>query len=619
MSWTPHNVRTNPDPLLALFDAEMLRIEQAEEQEILEAAMASPAIHFSVFCKIRDEDNVVISPRPNILQLRITEAYETLKHLGVRVRLIVTKPRRAGCSSFVEHIGYHEAMRKPIEGLTIADDKEGSKSAMAKLGSYKDYDSYPWQVTIEQESTTSISWSNGSKWTVDTARNPDAGAGDTRQFGHMSETSKWPKTLTLNDERTMACAIPTFSGMDTTIISESTPEEATGWQHGTWENESMWLSEFLERWKQGFRPEEQWIKIFAAWYEFEKNCRQTDCTEAEIEEIKATLSDVEAKEIALYGLTWEQVAWRRETVKTKCKGDEKIFSFYYPSDPVSCWLQSGSARFDLFKLADMKHRAETIQPEQGFLVKQDHGPIVWQPMHDGSGDILMWERAREGMAYLITCDPATGKSQTKGADPDATSILVLRGKYYDPDLQRMFPTRVVARVKAPFFEDDDIAGMYIDRLSRFYGRCICALETNQGLQVLRVLKDAKVPLYKRVVESAKTKQMEEQYGFKLNDDNQRRMLIDGLAAAMRTEELDVPCPHVLKQMMKFIRKTNGRAEAAPGEHDDDVMALAMGWEVIPYATVYTTRVVRDIDPPDMAQPGRKGSGWRTVSNVRRGW
>jgi hypothetical protein len=619
MSWVPHNVKTNPDRLLVRFDEEMARLADAPEEDILVAATVSPVIHFSMFCKIRDEDNAVISPRPNILQLRIAEAYETLKALGVRVRIIVTKPRRAGCSSFVEHIGYHEAMRRPIEGLTIADDKEGSKAAMAKLESYGKFDSFPWGVSIDQQSTTSLTWSNGNKWTVNTARNPDAGAGDTRQFGHMSETSKWPKTLTLNDARTMACAIPTFSGMDTTIISESTPEEAAGWQFDTWDGPSMWLSEFMERWKAGYRPEEQWIKVFAAWYEFEKNCRQTPCTEPEIEEMKATLSTVEDEEIAKYGLTWEQVAWRRETLKNKCQGDEKTLAFYYPSDPVTCWLQSGTARFDLAKLADLKHRAETLQPDRGYLVRQaGGGSVVFQAQYDGSGVIEVFEHPKERMTYLVACDPATGKSQTKGADPDATSILVLRGKYYDLDLQRSIPAKVVARVRAPLFDDDDVVGGHIERLSAWYGGCIVALEVNQGLHILRVLKDAGVPLYKRIVESAKTKQTEEQYGFKLTDANQRRMVIDGLAAAMRNDELDIPCPHILGQMMKFVRKPNGRAEAAPGAHDDDVMALAMGWEIIPSATIYTRRSVRDVDPSDMAKPGRK-TGWRVVGNAKQGW
>jgi hypothetical protein len=214
----------------------------------------------------------------------------------------------------------------------------------------------------------------------------------------------------------------------------------------------------------------------------------------------------------------------------------------------------------------------------------------------------------------VVCDPATGESQTIGADPDRTSIKVWRARYFDPVLDRAFPAKLVARLRGPFYGDDDIAGGHIDRLSRYYGGAICGLEVNQGLQVLRVLKDAGVPLYKRVVESHRTKSKEEQYGFKLTDDNQRRMVIEGLAAAIRNREVEILDPHSIHELMVFVTKPNGRSEAASGEHDDDVMGDAMAWEVMPSATEYIERRATNVDPVDRG-PG----GWRSVNAVKRGW
>jgi hypothetical protein len=271
-------------------------------------------------------------------------------------------------------------------------------------------------------------------------------------------------------------------------------------------------------------------------------------------------------------------------------------------------------------LAEWKKQARGSKPETGYLVRQDSPGrrVAWSQTYDGTGEIEIWEHPMEGFAYVIACDPATGESQTVGADPDRTSIQVWRQKYYDPDLGRAVPAKLVARVKAPFTGDDDIAAGHIDRLSHFYGRCICALEVNQGLQVLRLLRDAGVPLYKRIVESHRTKSKEEQWGFKLNDDNQRRMLVAGLAAAIRNREIEVRCPNWIGEAMKFVTKQNGRSEAASGAHDDDVMCGAMVWEILPFATVYARRVVRNVDPPDM-QKGNRREGWRVVNNVKRGW
>ena len=591
------------------------------EEELKAYAYNSPAMHFGLCMEILDKNNRYIRPKPNVLQLRISEVIETIRDEcpGLRARIIAVKPRRAGCSTFSLHCGYHEAQRRPIQGITIADCAKNSAMLTERLADFSGHDSFPWNNPLTVDNDGEKKWFNGSGWEIDTAENKDAGVGGTRQFGHFSEVAKFPQTAIKNDKKTMSACLPSLDGPETTGIAESTPENAHGWFHGTY-HDAITLEELLKRWKQGFRPEEIWIRVFAAWWEFDDNARQETVSKVEREHIDNTLDDEEIEDREKFGLTYEQLAWRRDTIHSQCDGDPAIFRYYYPKDDVSCWISAGSARFDVAKLSEMKFRSEQITPDRGFLVKQDDkSKVLWQSMRDGTGNIEMWEQPKEGMAYLVACDPATGESQTVGEDPDATSILVLRSKYYDPDLQKTFKTKVVARVKAPFFKDDDIVGREVTRLSEIYGRCITVLEVNQGLHVLRVLKDAGVPLFKRVVESHKTKRMEEQYGFKLNDQNQRRMVIDGLAAALRNDEIEIPCPHILNQLMKFIRTKKGRYEAAPGEHDDDVMSLAMGWECIASATTFSRKVVRDVDPPDMVKPGKRTTGWRVVNANKTGW
>ncbi|MCE5310431.1 MAG: hypothetical protein LLG20_22570 [Acidobacteriales bacterium] len=589
-------------------------------QDKLEAlAYNSPATHFCLFMEIKDKNGRWIRPKPNVLQLRISETIETIraKCPGTRIRIIAVKPRRAGLSTFSLHCGYHEAMRRPIEGITIADRRENSQMLIERLGEYSTHDSFPWENRVIRNAQGIFEWDNGSRWTIDSAENPDAGVGGTRHFGHFSECSKYPQTAIKNDVKTMTAALPSFSGSDTICIAESTPEGAAGWFYGTFDEEAMWLDDFLKRYAEGFRPEQQWIKVFAAWWEFDDYRRQNPVSEAERAEIDATLSDLEREEREKFGLTYEQLAWRRETIASECDGDPRIFAYYYPSDPISCWIASGTPRFDMQILADMKKKAKDVTPDTGYLVTQHNGVVTWSRDERGAGEILMFEEPREGMAYIVACDPATGESQTMGADPDRTSIAVWRQKFFDPDLKLARCAKLVARVRPPFTGDDDIAAGHIARLSKFYGGCMIALEVNQGLQVLRCLLDASLPIYKRIVFSHKTNAKEEQYGFKLTDQNQRRMVIDGLAAAIRNREIE-PDFHTIEELMKFVRKPNGRYEAASGAHDDDVMQAAMAWEVLPSATVFARKVRRDVDPTDMATGNRK-QGWRVVSNVRRGW
>lgn len=596
-------------------------LDQSTTEELEALAYKSPAVHFALYMEIKDKTAAWIRPTPNVLQLRISEVIETIQELdpSIKVRIVGVKPRRAGLSTFSLFCGYHECQRRAIEGITIADCKDNSEMLVGRLGEFTSHDSFPWENPLVRNPAGEFEWSNGSRWTIDTAENPDAGVGGTRQFGHFSECSKYPQTEKKNDKKTMAAVLPSLNGEGTIAIAESTPEGAQGWFYDTFD-EGMWLDDFLKRYEQGFRPEQVWIKVFAAWWEFDEYRRSNPVSEVERMEIDRTLSDIEREEREKYGLTYEQIAWRRDTIAGECNGDPKVFAFYYPSDPVTCWIASGSPRFDIAKLIDWKRRAKEVPFDSGYLAKQEGSKrVTFSHSYDGTGEIKIWEMPLEGMAYVVCCDPATGESQTVGADPDRTSIGVWRQKYYDPAIGKTMRAKLVARVRGPFFGDDDIAAGHIDRLSSFYGRCICGLEVNQGLQVLRCLRDAGVPLFKRIVESHKTKSKEEQWGFKLTDQNQRRMIIEGLAAAIRNDEIEILCPDMIDELMKFVTKPNGRSEAASGAHDDDVMMAGMAWEVLPSATVYARTVRNPVDPPDMVKPGSKRQGWRTVSNVKQGW
>lgn len=585
------------DPLITQFNEFLAALAHAPDVEFEAAAIASPAVHFALYCQIRDQDNNLIrDPMPNILQLRMCEAFETIRAMGIKVRIIVTKPRRAGCSSFVEHIGYHTAMQRPINGMTIADDKAGSQAAMAKLASYATTDSFKWGVRILSSPAHSISWSNGSTWIVDTAENADAGAGDTLNFFHGTEVSKWPKTSVKNDAKVMSCVAPALSGRNTVMFCESTPEGAEGWQFETWQT-AVWLHELIEMREKGICPEEIWVKVFAAWFEFPENRRVEKVSDAEIEEINLTLTDIEAFEIEKYGLDWEQVAWRRDTIAAKCNKDPKVFSYYYPSDPVSCWLTSGSPRFDMSTLVKWEDLARNITPEAGFLVKQDRGNVTWHPSMDGTGDIYIWERPLPGLRYIVTFDPAESKSQTIGTNTDAHSISVWRAAYHDTLTNRWKRAKLVARVAPPFRAEEDEAAKHVIRLSIYYGRALIAQETNKGFHALRVLQEAGMPLYKRKPISHRTGKVEEQYGFK-TDSNNREAIISGLASAIANDNLEIHCMHTLGEMKSFIRNSKGRSEAGSKAHDDDVMAAAIAHEVLPSATEYMRHEARNEDPPD---------------------
>jgi hypothetical protein len=100
--------------------------------------------------------------------------------------------------------------------------------------------------------------------------------------------------------------------------------------------------------------------------------------------------------------------------------------------------------------------------------------------------------------------------------------------------------------------------------------------------------------------------------FRLNDQQDRNAIIEGFAAAIRERAIEVTCFHSIGEYKAFITKTKGRAEAAAGAHDDDVLADCMAWEVLPSASEYRETKAQHVDPPDRHT-------WRKVNGVRRGW
>ncbi|WP_009964750.1 hypothetical protein [Verrucomicrobium spinosum] len=572
-------------------------VDDLTDDEIEDIARESPVVHFGSYLSIFDKDNVERVPKPNILQIRINEALMTLKALEAPVRLLVTKIRQCGGSTFSLEVAYHEGRNRKVDAVIIADVGRNSEKMLTRLEDYKNKDQFPWDTEMVAKHGK-ISLTNGTTFEIDSAQNWNAGISRTRQVFLASETPKWSRSGAKNDKRIMAAVLPSIPKRPgTVVISEGTPFGASGWQYEQWQG-ALTLEEFVRRLKAGeSNPGNGWVKIFAGWFEFEEN--QVPITDREREQIGARLSNRELAGIERYGWTPEQIAWRRATIDSECGGSEEDFDQYYPEDDVSCWLSSGRPRFDMGKLVELETRARSASPETGRLVLQDDGEMVsWSPDFEGKGDILIWEQPKEGCRYLVSCDPATGSDQTESDNPDRHSISVWRAPYVD-GFGNERRIKMVARVRPPFQGEGDLVATHITALSAYYGGCIVVLEINMGLHILELLKARGVPLYKREVFDEKDRDKPIlQYGFKLKDRNIKRAVVDCLAIHIRERAIEVECLHWIGEAKSFMIDAHGKETAPSGQHDDDVMQGAMGVYSIGAATLYKTPQRRRRKPRD---------------------
>lgn len=593
------------------------KLRSLTSRQLAAVARLSPAVHFATCVRIFDKRNELIRPIPNILQLRISAAFEAFEAIGVPLRAVICKPRQTGGSTFVGHIGQLFCKRKRVDGLTVSDKKDNSANLVARIRDYDAHDKFPWGVKLDFVADA-VRFSNGSGMAIDTAENVKAGIGRTRQWFHASEVGKWPRTSVKNDARVMAAILPSVPKVGfTCVFGESTPEGASGWMFNTYDG-AVTLEVALAALAAGKPiPGNGWIKIFAAWYEFREHdmeyINRRPMAAGEIADMKRTMSDRERDGIERYGWTWGQIAWRRLMIASECNGDEDAFDEYYPEDDVRCWLVSGRPRFNAGMIKAMEDEAKAAPAPDNvkFTDMGSDGVGVNYVGSMGEADALVWERPAEGMAYLVTLDPATGESQTHGKDPDAHSCQVWRRGYIDENGQKR-RHKLVARMVPGCRWDVDIAAIVVANLSKWYGNCLVMPEVNMGLGFIELFKLMGVPLYEREVldENAPNRNKPRmQIGWKLDNKQQRNSLIECLATAIRMGDVEVLCLEWLKQAKAFIIGDDGKAQARPGSHDDDVMAGAMGIYGMPNATVKVGHVRRRRKPRDWDQ-------WRPIGGRR---
>lgn len=585
---------------ISLAEPEIDRLESGQMEGLTQSL---PLLHFGSHLQIHDKDEDLCMPKANVLQERIGEAINALRAVGVPVRLLVTKIRQSGGTTFCLHAGYHEGRSRRIQGVVIADVARNSAKMLARLQDYSHHDTFAWGNTLTV-TQGKISCSNGSRWEIDSAQNWNAGISRTRQFFLASETPKWPRSGAKNDKRIMGAVLPSIpQRAGTIVISEGTPNGASGWQYEQWKG-ALWIDDFVEQYKAGVKqPGNGWVKIFAGWHEFEEN-RAKDLSETERQRIERSLTTREIEGMERFKWSVEQIAWRRAIIDSECGGSEETFDEYYPSDDVSCWLTSGRARFNQAALSVMIQAARGVRAESGFLTLQDDGEtICWSGSPEGAGDILIWEQPRDGCRYLVFCDPATGRDQTRTKNPDRHSIGVWRAPYVD-EFGNERKAKLVARVRPPFQGESDLVAAHLAHLSKFYGGAIVVLEVNMGLGILELLKTRGVPLYKREVFDEKDRATPKlQYGFKLEDRQTKRTVVDCLAIHIRERQIEVECPHWLHEARVFMMNEDGSECAPSGEHDDDVMGSAMALYTIGAATLYHA-------PRRMRKPPRDLRNWK---------
>jgi hypothetical protein len=282
--------------------------------------------------------------------------------------------------------------------------------------------------------------------------------------------------------------------------------------------------QFYEEWRRA--EETGYTTHFFPWW----------CEEGYVAETGPSLLLLTEKETALakdHGLTARQIAWRRQQWASLRRRAAQEFA----EDPVSCFRASGECVFELA------------------TVERALGGGFDEPLEErDNGRLRIWLPAQLRRRYAIGADPAGG-----GVEGDYSCAEVIdRGTGGQcAELHGHWPPREFAKELAALGKEYNTALLAVER-------------NNHGSGVLAHLETLKYPLV--------YKHDDGQAGW-LTSVVSRAPMIENLATAMIEAPRLFRSSLLLNECRTFVRRANGKIGAAPGTHDDCVMAMAIAWAV----------------------------------------
>lgn len=575
-----------------------------EEQAAFEIRN-DPQFWFEVFGTILNRAGELICPKANSFQARVFKTYRWCRDNRKPCRIIILKPRRKGSSTVSLSLCYSHLRNHMGYGAVLGDDLGTTAKLMETWNRYVEHDKFKhWG---NEPGLSKRNFSHGSKVYEETANDPRAGMGGDIHFLLASEAAHYRSKGKTSGEYVMQSVMNSVPNLpNSCVIIESTPNGTQGVFYNTWQN-AVTFEEF-RRGQEG----NGYIRVFAPWFEFDDS--RAPLNEGEE---RAILDDLDSEsrysgEIALverHGVTADKLKWRRQIIDSPaCGGDPRKFQQEFPSDAVSCFLQSGSGRFDAEGL-DILGDQIALRPDPKYgILEQPEGAaaptFIQTARHEAW--VRLWELPKEGRRYIGADDFMTGE-QAAGSrrESDCHATLIGRAAFID-DSQDAHKAAIVAA----FMPDDrqkdlDIVAERIALLSKFYGGCLMAPEVNNLHGIIELIRRHGANLWMRKKQgTGKTVLVP---GFQTNTST-KRQIIGELATLIREQEIEVPCPRILAELRNFIVHPDGTEAASEGAHDDWVMALAILAHVLPAARVMEseeTKLTREARRSTYYRPTRE--------------
>ena len=528
--------------------------------------LLDPKIYIPNFLYIRNKNAELVKFKPNKPQKRLRDTIERLRKQGKPVRIIILKARQMGFSTYTEADCFHQTVtNKMFSSTIIAHEEQASQNLYNMFKRY--FENLPdalrpmrkrnnaKELLFENPTTDDLEKRRNpglqSTVKVATAKNTATGRSQTINYLHASEVAFWdnPKE--------------TFTGLlqcvphsaKSTVIMESTANGVGDYFYDMWNNAVAGKNEF--------------VPLFFAWFEMDEYSLPFETEEEKeefIKEVNYEFKDEEGNTVHTeeyelmqdFGVSYEQLKWRRWCISNNCNCDVEQFHQEYPSTPEEAFIASGRPRFNIGVLKQYRRQAK-----EGDIGRLEYSGnrVVFSP--DPNGDVEIWKYPEEGKHYCIGADVAEG---------------LITGDYSvcyvgddDFDICLRYRTHI----------DPDLFGRELVKIAKYYNEAYIGCENNNhGLTTLKAIQNEEywniffTKTYDKIADTVTQK-----IGWSTTS-RTKPLMINKLAEFIRNKWIGIKDKILIQEMFTYVIDDKGSTNAQDGCHDDTVMALAILLQVL---------------------------------------
>lgn len=505
--------------------------------------------------KIVDMDGKIVPLSLNDAQRMLHKTIEVQLSNDCPVRIIILKARRTGMSTYAEGRFFYEVNRRAHVNATVASADLSSTHKvfkMAKLFQSRLPRSIRRPTVASNRKEIVYSEPHGSTFIAQTAGTDVLMRGGQTHYFHASEFAWWKDAKTQ-----FGGAMQEVPDKNSMVIIESTANGVGGAYY------DMYM-QAVDDWKYSKSPA-NFLPVFLPWFVFPEYQRKipyrTKFTVGKAREanIPPEWLEVEPEMVAKFGLTNEQLYWRRWAIKNKCQNDLLLFQQEFPYSDLVAFASTGRNVF-------LHSRLESMDCKDGatalLIVQGDR--IQAEPIERQRNCWQIWQKPVEGHGYAIGIDTMEGTQpdpddEKSGYDQHAMSV-------FDRD------TGEIVAVYLGRGGQSDIGHQAV-LAAKWYNSAWVAPELPFGMVVLDVLKESG---YDRIYQ----RQMADEQRVETDSLNlgwrttilTRPKMVDNFKSAFNEGDIKIYSQDLIDEMKTFVYDKHGTPRHRPGKHDDLLFA-----------------------------------------------